>query len=104
MCALPIEELHNPSFVLIFEGTASCSNDGAGGVPLEFGEDHGGVDSNRVIIFIIAHEYESALLVPDAQPHRGVIGQHVGLLEPVHPRQGQVRVQVVLRLNDTLQP
>ena len=101
--AFAIKKLDNSPLLLILQGAASNRDDGAGRVPLDLAEYHGSINGNRVLVFIIFHEDESALLVGDAESNWGFIGVHLGLVEPVDAGQRDVGGQEVFGLYDALQ-
>lgn len=66
MVALAIKKFNNRSLFLILKRASSNSYHGPSGIPPNFSEYHGCINGNGILIFVIFHEDESALLICDA--------------------------------------
>lgn len=103
MVALTIEKFHHCPFLLVLKRTACYCDHRACWVPLDLAEDHGGVNGDRVLVLVVFHQDQSALLVRDAETHWRLLGVHLCFLEPVDAGQGDAGGEEVFGLNDALQ-
>lgn len=103
MVSFAVKKLDDGSFLLILKWTACNCDYCTGRIPLDFAQDHGRVHRDRVVVFVIFHQYQSALLIRNAKPDWSLFWVHDWVFVPIDTCQGNARLEEILWLYNPLE-
>ena len=91
MVSFIIKEFDNSSFFFKLKGASSSCQDSPSRIPRYFLQYHGSINGIGIIIFVIPHKNNPALLIGNSKCSRPLPREHISLPKPLNARKFKPR-------------